>query len=121
MLWNKANQILELEAANEVYANTQTLLNEKIGELDAQILLLQTHLDKAEVDRDEARAALEQTQGLLTDLEEDNEQLHKEHDELIDEFYEASEAYKNLSHRYELLELVLKQLHIPVTLPAKKK
>jgi chromosome segregation ATPase len=121
MFYNKSNKILELEDLNEAYAETQNQLNDKIGELDSQVGLVQAALDTAEVARDEARSALEQSQSLLADLEEDNERTNKDYYVLIDEFNEVSEECADLERRNELLKLVLKQLHIPVTLSAKKK
>ena len=121
MLWNKANQILELETANESYANTQNLLDEKIAELDSQVGMLQAALEKTETALVEANADLDQNKSIYDFLDKDNARLHEEHNTLIDEFNEVCEAHKDLNHRYELLESVLKQLHIPVTLSAKKK
>jgi len=120
MMWNKANKILELEESNNAYANAQNLLNDKIGQLDNTILILQAHLDKAEVDRDEFRAGLDLA---VVDLAETKADLDKKEAELTDltsDYISLSKDYDMLITRNDILEMVLKQCNILVT-PGKKK
>ncbi len=121
MMWNKTNKIMELQDSNNAYANAQNLLNEKIGELESQLVMVQGALDNAQAalsavtsDRDRA----------VEDLAEAETDLVKKDEELIEltaGYLKVMKDCANLENRCDILELVLKQLQIPVILSAKKK
>jgi chromosome segregation ATPase len=121
MMWTKANKIIELQEANDAYANTMNFLNDKIGELESQLVTLRgelgavmADLKEAQSDRDTAVADLAETK---SDLEEEEKKLL----EVMEDHLRLLRDADDLDNRCDLLELVLKQLNIPVTLSAKKK
>ncbi len=121
MMWNKTNKIMELQDSNNAYANAQNLLNEKIGELESQLVMVQSTLDTAQTALSEA---VTDRDTAVDDLAEAENDLAKKEEELVElsaGYLKVMKDCANLTNRCEVLELVLKQLQIPVTLSAKKK
>ncbi len=121
MMWNKANKIMELQDSNNAYANAQNILNEKIGELESQLVMVQSALDAAQLNLSETVTDREKALEDLADAESDLEKKEEELVELSEGYLKVMKDCANLENRCDILELVLKQLQIPVTLSAKKK